>query len=139
MAEVIRNRKAYDSGDVKVFINGIVLDVLKIAYDKDQEHQLNHTLGNDATSWSQGKITPTCTMDLMMADVVPLELAAPNGDLLKVRPFDIVVVFTNEYNIVVVDKIVAKFKNAGRDVTGEMGLQKSYELFTLDVKLNFPL
>ncbi len=139
MAEVIRNKKAYDSGDVKVFINGIILNVLKIAYDVAQEHQLNYTLGNDPSSWSKGKKTPTCSMDLMMADVVPLEMAAPNGDLLELKPFDITVTFTNEYNTVVVDQIVAKFQNWGRDVTGEMGLQKSYDLFALNIQPNVAL
>ena len=35
-----------------------------------------------------------------------------------------------------VDKIIAKFKNEGREVTGDMGLKKEYELFALSVNLN---
>ncbi|WP_413534070.1 hypothetical protein [Empedobacter brevis] len=135
MADITRNGKSYDSGDVKVFINAVNLDVVKINYSKQQEHQLNHTLSNKASSWSAGKITPACTIDIMMADVVPLERAA-GGDLLSIKPFVITVEFVNEYNDVIVDTILAKFQNQGRDVTGEMGLQMSYELFTLDVDFN---
>ncbi|MDZ4147871.1 MAG: hypothetical protein U1C58_06275 [Flavobacteriaceae bacterium] len=139
MADLIRNGKAYDSADVEAFINGVPINIAKISYGNEQEHQLNYTLGSNASSWSKGKITPSATIDLFMHDSVPLEMAAKNGDLLQVKPFDIVVTFANEYNIIVVDKILAKFKNTGRDVTGDMGLQKSYDLFALDVKLNIAL
>ncbi|MDT8346659.1 MAG: hypothetical protein RQ756_02560 [Flavobacteriaceae bacterium] len=139
MAKLIKNGKAYDSADVEVFINGVPLEVIKISYGNEQEHQLNHTLGSEASSWSMGKRTPNCTLDAFMHDILPIELAAPGGDLLRIKPFDIVVTYTNEFNVIVVDKIVAKFKDSGRDVTGDMGLQKSFELFTLDVKLNAAL
>ncbi len=135
MAKITRNGKAYDSADVHVQINGVPIEVKSISYGNEQEHQLNHTLGADATSWSRGKKTPSANMKLMMADVQPLEIAA-NGSLLNLKPFTITVEFVNEYNLIVVDKIVAKFKNEGRDVTGDMGLEKDYELFALSVELN---
>ncbi|QTV06054.1 hypothetical protein [Faecalibacter bovis] len=135
MADIVRNGKAYDSADVKVYINGINIPVVKVTYGNEQEHQLNYTLGENPTSWSKGKKTPSCTIDLMMADVVPLEKAA-GGDLLKVKPFNVTVEFVNEDNEIVVDSIYAKFKSQGRDVTGEMGLQMSYELFALKVDFN---
>ena len=132
MARVIKNNKAYDSGDVSVFINGIEIEVKEISYNVEQEHQLNHTLKNEATSWSHGKITPSGSMTLMMADAVVLEAAAPKG-LPKVKPFNINVMFANEYNVIVNDTIVAKFMNQGREVTGDMGLNKQYDLFVLDI------
>jgi hypothetical protein len=138
MSTVIRNKKAYDSGDVDVTINGVMLDVVEINYDTEQEHQLNHTLKNKANSWSMGKITPTATMTVMMHDITPIEQAA-GGDLLKLRPFDINVTFVNEYNVPVNDTIVAKFQNQGREVTGDMGLNKQYTLFVLDIKFNNPI
>lgn len=138
MSLIKRNGKAYDSADVQVQINGIPVDVKSINYGNEQEHQLNHTLGVDATSWSRGKKTPSASMKLLMADVQPLEIAA-NGSLLDLKPFTVTVEFVNEYNLIVVDKIVAKFKNEGRDVTGDMGLEKDYELFALSVELNVNL
>ncbi|AQY22978.1 hypothetical protein [Riemerella anatipestifer] len=135
MAEIIRNGKAYDSVDVKVQIEGVPIEVTSLTYGNEQEHQLNHTLGANATSWSRGKITPSASMGVMMHDILPLEMAA-GGNLLKIKPFVITVEFVNEYNIIVVDKIIAKFKNEGREVTGDMGLKKEYELFAMSVKLN---
>ncbi|WP_136464940.1 hypothetical protein [Flagellimonas onchidii] len=135
MANVIKNKKAYDSGDVDVFINGVPIDIMEITYDTEQEHQLNHTLKNDATSWSQGKKTHTASVTLMMHDAVALEYAA-GGDLLSIKPFDINVSFVNDYNEIVNDTITAKFMKQGREVTGDMGLNKQYDLFVLDIKYN---
>ncbi|MNT35822.1 hypothetical protein D3C72_1718670 [compost metagenome] len=68
-----------------------------------------------------------------MKDSVRLEKKA-GGDLLAVRPFNIQVSFVDEYNEIINDTIVAKFKSQGRDVNGEMGLAYAYELFAIDVK-----
>ncbi|MFJ1492563.1 hypothetical protein, partial [Capnocytophaga canis] len=114
-----RNGKAYDSADVKVQINGVPLEVKSITYSNEQEHQLNHGLAPNATSWSAGKITPSASMTVMMHNITPLERVS--GGLLKIKPFTITVEFVNEYNEIIVDKIIAKFKNEGRDVTGDMG------------------
>lgn len=138
MSRLIRNRKAYDSVDVNVTVNGFPLEVVEIEYDTEQEHQVNHTLGADATSWSQGKKTHSCTVTVMMHDMTPIEQSA-GGDLLKVKPFDINVSFINDYNVPVNDTILAKFQNQGRSVTGDMGLNKQYTLLALDISLNNPI
>lgn len=135
MSQIIKNKKAYDSGDVDVFVNGIPTNVVEISYDKEQEHQLNHTLKNDASSWSQGKKSLSGTMTLMMEDAVIIEDSA-NGDLLSIKPFTINVSYVNEFNKIVNDSIIAKFMKQGREVTGDMGLQKQYDLFIMDIKFN---
>lgn len=135
MANVIKDKKAYDSGDVDVFIGGEPIDIKEITYETEQEHQLNHTLKNSATSWSMGKKTHTASITLMMEDAVVLEKAA-GGDLLAIKPFDINVSFVNDYNEVINDTITAKFMKQGREVTGDMGLNKQYDLFVLDIKYN---
>ena len=133
MSIVRKNGKAYDSGDVIVTIDGVVTDeVAEITYGNEQEHQLNHSLSNYATSWSTGKVTPKASITLYMGAVVAIEKTV-GGDLLKKRPFDIQVSFVNEYNEIVNDTITAKFMSTGRDVTGDMGLKKQFELFTLSV------
>lgn len=135
MARITRNGKAYDSADVKVQINGLPVEVSKLEYGNEQEHQLNYSLGANPTSWSMGKIKPNASMGLAMHDTVPMEIAA-GGSLLNIKPFVITVEFVNEYNIIVVDKIIAKFQSEGRSVTGDMGLEKDYDLFALKVDLN---
>lgn len=135
MATINRNGKAYDSADVTVRINEIEVELKSLEYGNEQEHQLNHTMGAKATSWSRGKITPNASMTALMVDIAPLEMEA-GGDLLSVAPFTITVEFANEYNVVIVDKIVAKFAKEGRNITGDMGLEYQYDLFALDVQLN---
>ncbi|AXG70436.1 hypothetical protein KORDIASMS9_02676 [Kordia sp. SMS9] len=135
MANVIRNSKAYDSGDVTVYINGVDVDVVEISYGTEQEHQLNKTLKNEATSWSQGFKTPSCTMTFMLHDIAAIELAA-GGDLLSIRPFDVNVTFLNEYNVLINDTITCKFQDQGRDVTGDMGLNKQHTMFVLGIEFN---
>ncbi|URC13947.1 hypothetical protein [Flavobacterium sp. B183] len=136
MATVTRNGKAYDSADVEVFIEGVTIEVTSITYGNEQENQLNYTLGNHATSWSSGKITPNATIGFMMHDIVPLEIAASGGSILNIKPFNIIVTFTNEFNIIVTDRLLVKFQNEGREVTGEMGLKKEYTMFAIKVELN---
>jgi hypothetical protein len=136
MSTIIRNGKAYDSVDVKVQMNGFPIEVTSLTYGNAQEHQLNHTLGEDATSWSTGKKTPNAKMGIMMHDIVPLEKAAKGGSILKIKPFVLTVEFVNEYNEIIVDIITAKFQTEGREVTGDMGLKMDYDLFALSVKLN---
>jgi hypothetical protein len=136
MADVRVNGKAYDSGDVSVLIDGIMIDDVKeITYATDQEHQVNHSLRNDATSWSRGKITHTCSITLYMAAIVAIEKAS-GGNLLPRKPFLITVTYANEDNMIVVDVITAKFQSQGREVNGDMGLSRQFDLFTLGIKYN---
>lgn len=136
MATITRNGKAYDSADAEFFIEGIPVEVTTATYGNEQEHQLNFGLGSNPTSWSRGKKTPSCTIGIMMHNIVPLELAAKGGSILDIAPFYMIATFTNEYNIIVTDRVLMKFQNEGREVTGEMGLKKEYTMFALKVELN---
>ncbi|MEE9408130.1 MAG: hypothetical protein V3V28_08655 [Polaribacter sp.] len=135
MSKVIRNSKAYDSGDVDINIAGVPSDLVEISYNTEQEHQMNYTLKNKGTSWSKGKISDTCTATFMMQDIAAIEKAA-GGNLLNVKPFYINVTFTNEYSDIINDTILAKFQDQGREVTGDMGLNKQHTLFVLDTDYN---
>ncbi|MBE7661074.1 hypothetical protein J2Q04_13585 [Tenacibaculum finnmarkense genomovar finnmarkense] len=135
MSKVTRNGKAYDSADVKVQLNGVPLEVTKITYGNEQENQLNYSLGANPTSWSHGKIKPNASIAIMMHDITPFETAS-KGSIMNIKPFLITVEFVNEFNIIIVDTILAKFQNEGREVSGDMGLVKDYDLFALKVKLN---
>lgn len=136
MAKITRNGKAYDSVDVEVFIEGVPVEVTSAVYGNEEENQLNWTLSKNASSWSSGKITPNATLGFMMHDIVPIELAAKGGSILNIKPFNVIITFTNEYNVIVTDRLLVKFQNEGRDVNGEMGLKRDYSMFALEVKLN---
>ena len=137
MAKITRNGKSYASVDVKCNINGVDIEVTSLTYGNEQEHQLNWTLGSsEATSWSTGKRTPNASMGVMMHDITPLETAMIGRSILDIKPFYLIVSFTNEYNLLVVDRLLVKFTKEGREVTGEMGLKMDYPLFALKVDLN---
>lgn len=130
-----KNHKAYDSGDVSVFINGMPINVQEISYGTEQEHQVNYTLGNRPSSWSRGKISYSGSMTLLMNDAAELEEAA-GGDLLSIKPFEINVTFVNEFNKIINDTITALFSSQGREITGDMGLNRQYELCVLNIRYN---
>ena len=97
MAKITRNGKSYDSVDVKCNINGVDIEVTSLTYGNEQEHQLNWTLGSsEATSWSTGKRTPNASMGVMMHDITPLETAMIGRSILDIKPFYLIVSFTNE-------------------------------------------
>lgn len=136
MATIRKDGKAYDSGDVVIAMLGAVeSEVSEISYSTEQEHQVNHTLANDATSWSMGKRNHSGTITMMMNCAKKLEKLA-GGDLTRLAPFDINVTYINQFNEPVNDTLVCKFTNMGRQVTGEMGLSFQYNLLVLDVAYN---
>jgi len=134
---IYRNGKAYDSGDVHIAMFGsISYEVTEITYNTEQEHQSNFSLGsNEKTSYSMGKVNDSATMTLRLASLSAIEKAA-GGNLLRVKPFDINVTFTNENNDIVNDTLTVKFMNQGRDVGGDMDLKKQYNLFVLGIDYN---
>ncbi|MBI9063281.1 MAG: hypothetical protein JEZ14_14970 [Marinilabiliaceae bacterium] len=137
MSLIRKNGKAYDGGDVQIAMFGsLSYEVTELTYGTEQEHQHNHSLGsNDASSYSMGKKTHTATMTLRLASASAIEKAA-GGDLLKIKPFEINVTFTNENNDIINDTLLVKFQSQGRDVPSEMDLKKQFTLFVLDIDYN---
>jgi hypothetical protein len=142
MAQIKKDGKSYDSGDVTIVMLGnSPNEVSEITYGTDQEHQLNFYLGsNNAQSFSMGKITPRGSITMSMKEVVAIEDAARasggSTDIKRIKPFDIMVTYANEYNKIVTDKVTAKFQSDGRAVNGEMGISQQFELFVLSVEYN---
>ncbi|PCH69395.1 MAG: hypothetical protein COC06_07560 [Bacteroidales bacterium] len=136
MTAIRKNGKAYDSGDVIVNMLGNPdSEVSEITYETSQEHQKNYSLKRKAGTWSMGKIDDSCSITFPMTGIVAIEKAA-KGDLLSIKPFDINVSFVDEYNEIINDTITCKFQKQGRDVTGEMGLSKQFEMFVLAIDYN---
>ncbi|MDR0829646.1 MAG: hypothetical protein LBN95_06005 [Prevotellaceae bacterium] len=127
-----KDGKAYDGGDAIVTALGQIWDeVSEIDYGSEMEHQANYSIGSrEATSWSAGKVSHNGTISMLMKQAVALEKAA-RGNLLNIKPFDINVTFTDEYNEVVNDTITCKFASMGRTVNTDMGLSRQYNLFVL--------
>ena len=135
--KIRRDGKAYDGGDATIFALGQFWDeVTEIDYGSTQEHQKNFTIGSRrATSWSIGKVDHTGSITMMMNQAVNIENAC-GGDMLSIKPFTINITFTDGFNQIVNDTVLAKFQSQGRTVNTEMGLSKQYELFVLEVQYN---
>lgn len=140
MAKIKVGDKAYDSGDVVITLLGnSPNEVTEITYGVEQEHQLNYGLGsNKATSWSMGRENPTSTITMSMREVVAIEdsIQGNSKNLMSIAPFEIYITYVNEYAKIVTDKVLCKFQNQGREVNGQMGLGKQFQLFTLDTEFN---
>ncbi len=135
---VIKNGKAYDGADAKCTALGQIWDeVVEVEYGADREHQHNHTIGSiQPTSWSMGKEAYTGRLVVMMNQIVALEKAAPNGNILDIKPFDWNTTFADDYNEIVNDTVVWKFQSWGRKVNTEMGLAQEFTMFVLEIKPN---
>jgi hypothetical protein len=137
MARAIRNGKAYDSVDVETTLNGVPFEIEEINYGLKQEHKLNYKLGSEKpSSWSMGKEEYNCAITVPLHVIGPLEKVAPGGRLTKIRPFFINVTIVNDYNEIINDTILVKFTDQGREVNGDMGLKKQYEMLVLDIDFN---
>ncbi len=135
MTLVRKNGKAYDSGDVIVTVDGVPSpEVAEISYTTEQEHKVNHSLGNEATSYSMGKINRKASIKIYMALQVALERKAPGRSLMRLKPFNVNVTYLNDDNILVNDILTVKFQSQGREVTGEMGLAMQYDLLALGIE-----
>ncbi|KXX70780.1 hypothetical protein [Flammeovirga sp. SJP92] len=133
------NGKAYDSSDVNVAILGRpIIEVTEVSYNSEREHQLNYRLGSGKpSSYSEGKYSYSASITLLMSEVVGIENAmGGDKDITKIKPFPITVAYLNDDNDIVVDVITAKFQSQGREVDGEMGLSKQFDLFVLNIEYN---
>lgn len=145
MAVISRNGKTYDNASVQIaFLGSIDYEVTKLEYNTKQAHKANYSMGsNKASSYSMGKISNDCKLGLRLKSVSEIEKAAKaaglGGSLLKIKPFDIIVVFVDDENEIITDVIKCKFQEQGRtmDAEGDGEVStKEFEMFTLDIDYN---
>jgi hypothetical protein len=90
------NGRAYSYVDIIFVALSVPLpSVSAINYTVEQPKENHHGTGNNPVSRGKGPKSPTASFDISMNDVEALRDAAPNGDLLDIPAFDIVVVFGN--------------------------------------------
>ena len=130
------------NADVQIAMLGSIdYEVTKLEYNTSQSHKLNYSLGsNKPSSYSMGKIEYSCKLGLRLKSISELEKAAGlGGSLLKIKPFDIIVVFVDDENEIITDVIKCKFQEQGRTMDaggdGEVST-KEFEMFTLDIEFN---
>ena len=134
---ISRNGKTFSGGDVTIAMLGSIdYEVTKIEYGVSQSHKLNHSLGsNKATSYSMGKIEPKCSLGLRLKSISALEKAA-GGNLLSIKPFDIIVCFIDDENESITDIVKVKFKEQKREIADDEDIKADFDMFCLDVDFN---
>jgi hypothetical protein len=90
------NGRAYSYVDITFVALGVALpSVSAINYTQEQPKENHHGTGNEPVSRGRGPKNATASFDISMNDTEALRDVAPNGSLLDIPPFDIVVVFGN--------------------------------------------
>ncbi len=135
MSRLKRMGEVYSAGDVKVTVAGIYdFDPSAISYSYNYAHEYQRGLKRKPRGWRMGQKEMEGSMTLAL-DVVA-ELEKKFGDIALIRPFPINITFANFENEMIHDIVWAKFQGNGREVTGDGELEREYELFILDLKLN---
>lgn len=135
MSRIKRMGEVYSAGDVKVTVAGIYdFDPSAISYSYNYAHEYQRGLKRNPRGWRMGQKEMEGSMTLALDIVADLEKKF--GDIALIRPFPINITFANFENEMIHDIVWAKFKGNGREVAGDGELEKEYELFILDLKLN---
>lgn len=124
------NGRAYDYASVTVNILGVPLNGIdSIEYAEEQTKENNFGAGKYAVSRGHGEVNASGSMELHMNDVEALRNAAPDGRLLDIPAFDIVVSFLVENKVKTHTLKNCEFLSDG--VSGSQGdtkLTRSFDL-----------
>jgi len=140
MSRVRRMGELYSSGDVTITVAGMFdVNPNGIEYGYEYAHEYGKGIKREPQGWRMGAKEMSSKITLPLDVVAQFEKFAPGGDLAKIRPFPINIVFANSENELIHDLVIAKFKGNKRSVTGDGELENEFDLFTLDVQMNIGL
>jgi len=124
------NGTAFDFTQIIARIGGVpVASISSIDYEENQEKANNYGAGSRPVSRGRGAIEVTASMELSMNDIESIRDAAPNGSLLAIPPFDIIIHYANPQNPRTHTLKNCEFTNDG--ISGSQGdtdLKKSLDL-----------
>lgn len=137
MSRLRRMGEAYSAGDVTVTVAGMYdVNPTAIDYNYNYAHEYQRGIKRDPRGWRMGQKEMDCKITLPLDIVSEFERIAPRGDIAKIRPFPIQVIFANQDNEMIHDRIIAKFTGNGRNVSQDGEIEKELELFPLSIELN---
>jgi hypothetical protein len=91
--------------------------------------------GNRPVSRGRGPIDANGSLDISMNDIEAIRDAAPDGSLLKIPPFDIVVVFGNPQKPVTHVLKNVEFLNDGVETSqGDKDIKRTFDLVISHIK-----
>jgi hypothetical protein len=90
------NGHSYDWSSIIMNIMGVpIAGVIKIKYDETQTIENKYGAGRRPVSRGFGRIVPNCSVTMMMEEVQAIMLIAPNGLLMDIPEFDIVMTWVD--------------------------------------------
>ena len=136
MAVTLVNGRAYDFTQITAVVLGVPLaGITAINYTEEQDKANNPGTGNRPVSRGRSMIDASGSIDISMNEVEALRDAAPNGSLLQIPPFDIVVVFGNPQKPVTHVLKNVEFLNDGvESAQGDMDLIRTFDIIISNVK-----
>jgi hypothetical protein len=129
--------EVYSSGDVIVTVAGMRdVNPSAIEYGYSYAHEYQRGIRRAPRGWRMGAKEFEGSITLPLDVVAEFEKIAPAGDIARIRPFPVNVVYLNAENEMIRDLVVAKFQGNKRSVSNDGELENQYDLFILDVQLN---
>lgn len=130
MAAPLINGRAFDYSQIIINILGVpIVSVSSITYLEEQEKVNNMGTGNRPVSRGHATIDASGSLEISMNDIEALRDVAPNGSLLFIPAFDIVVVFGNVQNPQTHVLKNCEFLNDGVETTvGDTDVKRTFDL-----------
>ncbi|MBS1506039.1 MAG: hypothetical protein JSS79_05275 [Bacteroidetes bacterium] len=104
-----RNGRAYDASQLQIFLSFMKTPIVgykSIDYGTKQEKNKNWGIGTQPTSYGHGQRDATCTLGISSEEYRKIVDASPNGDILSLPLFDIIVTYNHpETDKIVTDKV----------------------------------
>lgn len=136
MSVVLVNGRAYDYTQITAIVLGVPLaGISSITYIEEQEKANNFGTGNRPVSRGRSAIDASGSLEISMNDVEALRDAAPNGSLVQIPSFDIVLVFGNPQKPVTHILKNVEFTNDGVETTqADTDVKRTFDIIMSHVK-----
>jgi hypothetical protein len=131
MAVPLVNGRAYDYTQIQVLINGVpIVSAKSVNYSQTREITNNFGTGEYPNSVGLGVIESEASIEIPMNDVEVLRSESPDGSLLSLPFFDVIVVYGNPQRPVVHVLKNARFKTDGVEAAqGDTEISRSFDLY----------
>ena len=136
MSVPLINGKAFDYVGITAIVLGVPLpSISQINYTEEQEKTNNFGTGNRPVSRGKAAIEASASFEISMNDVEALRDVAPDGSLLLIPAFDIIIVYGNPQKPVTHVLKNCEFTNDGVETSqGDTDIKRTFDLVISHVK-----
>ena len=136
MSVPLINGKAYDYVGITAIVLGVPLpSISQINYTEEQEKTNNFGTGNRPVSRGKAAIEASASFEISMNDVEALRDVAPDGSLLLIPAFDIIIVYGNPQKPITHVLKNCEFTNDGVETSqGDTDIKRTFDLVISHVK-----